>query len=794
MRRARIAIPLITAVVASTFAFWAAPAAQAVMAAQSNIVNAAPQANTPDVNNGKVLAIAQVGTQMYLGGTFTSVSPHATPGTVFSRTSILAFNAASGAIDTGFVPALTGTDTSVNSIMPGPAPGEVYIAGNFAAVNGVTEHVALLNTSNGQIVSTWKPSAFNGFVNKIELADGMLFVGGTFTAVGGVTHEGLVAIDPTTGKLLPYVNLAFEGHHNYGVNCSGAGCANAPTGVKSFDIDPSGQNMVLVGNFTSVGPEGGPLSPRDQVAYVTLGATSASLNAGWATDAYTAACFTGAFDSYIREVQFSTDGSYFVIVGTGGSGTNSDGTNSSCDTAARYETDGTGADVRPTWIDYTGQDSWWSVAITGTAVYVGGHNRWANNSHGYDFAGPGAVPRSGIAALDPQTGLPFSWNPGRLPRGDGARALLATPTGLWVGSDTDYIGPMTILHKKIAFFPLAGGEVVPSNATPTLPGRVYTAGAFPAAGTSNVLYRIDAGGPTIPAIDNGPDWQGDTSDPSPYRNAGSNTAGYAPLTQVDSTVPSSTPLGIFSTERWDPGNDVGDNGNMHWAFPVPAGDVVDVRLYFANRYSGTSQVGQRVFNVSIDGVSFLHNFDIVATAGDQTGTMKDETLTSDGQVTIEFSHVMENPLINGIEIVKESGPTDFSNPVPIYRVHSGGAEINATDGQAADWLEDDGDTVGTGDVVRTGGNVANWGQPWNGTVGPTVPSYVPADIFSTERWAPQTLQLPGRGRYAADGQPVHGQQLQLYAERRQPDLQRCDRREPGAVELRHRGRRRQPGR
>ena len=229
-----------------------------------------------------------------------------------------------------------------------------------------------------------------------------------------------------------------------------------------------------------------------------------------------------------------------------------------------------------------------------------------NNSHGYDFAGPGAVPRPGIAALNPVNGMPFSWNPGRNPRGAGAYAVLATPTGLWVGSDTDYIGNRQYLHRKIAFFPLAGGEVPPADTTPTLPGRVYTAGAFPTPGSTNVLYRINAGGPTIPAIDNGPDWQGDTTDPSPYRNAGSNTASYGPVNKVDGTVPASTPAAIFDTERWDPGNDVGDNGNMHWDFPVPAGDTVDVRLFFANRYTGTSGVGQRVFNVNVDGTPFLH--------------------------------------------------------------------------------------------------------------------------------------------------------------------------------------------
>ena len=36
--------------------------------------------------------------------------------------------------------------------------------------------------------------------------------------------------------------------------------------------------------------------------------------------------------------------------------------------------------------------------------------------------------------------MPLAWNPGRNPRGAGAYALLATPQGLYVGSDTNYIG------------------------------------------------------------------------------------------------------------------------------------------------------------------------------------------------------------------------------------------------------------------------------------------------------------------------------------------------------------------
>ncbi len=95
---------------------------------------------------------------------------------------------------------------------------------------------------------------------------------------------------------------------------------------------------------------------------------------------------------------------------------------------------------------------------------------------------------------------------------------------------------------------------------------------------------------------------------------------------------------------------------MTWDFPVPAGTNTEVRLYFANRYTGTSSVGQRVFNVAIDGSNVLNNYDIVADAGDQTGTMKSFPVTSDGDIDISFTHAVENPLVNGIEIINKDVP------------------------------------------------------------------------------------------------------------------------------------------
>ncbi|HEX3908698.1 MAG TPA: PKD domain-containing protein [Mycobacteriales bacterium] len=753
MARPRTALLAVVGVISAMLTGLVAVAApaSAVQATQPTVVNAVPASFTPDVNNGTVFSIGQVAGVTYIGGSFTSVSPHGSS-TAFTHNYVAAFNASTGALDnTNFLPTVNG---EVDSIIPGPAAGEVYIAGSFTQVDGVAMKVALLNTSNGSLVSTWKPSAMNGAVNKLVLRNNLLFAGGLFTTVGGVSHVGLTSLTPTTGKVTPYVSLSFTGQHNYGTQCNPATstCSNAGTGVKALDIDPSGTHLVAIGNFTCVATScTGSSDPnyRDQVAMISLGTTSATLDTAWATAAYTAQCYSFAYDSYIRDVQFSPDGSYFVIAATGGSGTNSDGTKSSCDSAARYETAGTGSDVRPSWIDYTGNDTFLSLALTGPVVYVGGHQRWVNNSLGLDSPGPGAIPRPGIVALDPINGMPLSWNPGRNPRGAGAYALLATSTGLYVGSDTDYIGNSKYLHKKIAYFPLAGGETLPTNSTPNLPGRVYTAGGFPAPGSTTVLYRLNEGGPTIPAIDNGPDWQGDNSGDSPYRNSGSNVAGYGPVANISSTVPSTTPSAIFSSERWDPGSH-GDGDEMHFGFPVPAGEKVEVRLYLANRCSCTSAVGQRVFDVNIDGQTFLNHFDMVAAAGDQTGMMESDTVTSDGEVDIDFAHETENPAVDGIEIVKDS-PATTTYPASIYRINAGGSEIAATDGSAADWLQDNNNTTlgdpgaGTanGTPFRTGGNTESYADnPWAGTTNASVPASTPTDVFSTGKWGNEQYQFP----------------------------------------------------
>jgi hypothetical protein len=150
-------------------------------------------------------------------------------------------------------------------------------------------------------------------------------------------------------------------------------------------------------------------------------------------------------------VDFGPDGSYFVLASSGGSFNLASQVGTFlCDAASRFETENS-SPSKPTWINYTGGDTLHSIAATGSAVYVQGHQRWMENPQGQNSAGPGAVERSGIAAISPVTGHVLSWNPGK-DREVGGKRFLVTPAGLWVGSDGRRFAGET--HWGIAFLPL----------------------------------------------------------------------------------------------------------------------------------------------------------------------------------------------------------------------------------------------------------------------------------------------------------------------------------------------------
>lgn len=623
------------------------PAAQAYQVPQDKLVGEVAANFTPHVLDGQVNAIAQVGNMIVLGGEFTRVRS-ATSTTELARTNLVAFNATTGAISSTFQPNASG---EVTAVIPAGDGQSVYVGGSFNTIAGQsTPSLARIRVSDGAPVGGFVVPTFSGRVKDLRLVGNRLWIAGTFTHVAGKRQPALATVNATTGAFDPYMSLALEGVHNGG-----------NTTIVKIDVNPQGTRLVGIGNVDT-------LQGVQNHQLFMLDLTGASAQpADWQTNFYTSAC-ASAFTSYMRDLDFSPDGTYFVVTTTGAYG----GANSACDVTARWETAASGTGITPTWTDYTGGDTTYAVAVTGTAVYTGGHARWQNNPYAGDSAGPGAVSRPGIAALDPKNGLPFSWNPTRT-RGVGVFDLLATPTGLWVGSDTDRIGAYQY-KGRIAFLPLSGGWDVPQTPAATLGGSIYSAGSLSAPTDPSYLYRINAGGAAVPSTDAGPAWAADTSATSPLRVGGPNSASYSPSVTRSATLPSTTPLSIFDTERWD------DTAapEMQWNLPVTAGLPIKVRLFFANRYSGTQNPGQRVFDVQLDGATVIDDYDIAADVGHNVGTVKEFTTTSDGTVNIRLTHGVENPLINGIEIVRTDLPPFVSGADQLSRTPYDGTTVGAT--------------------------------------------------------------------------------------------------------------------
>jgi PKD repeat protein len=441
------------------------PAAAAV---QGKVVSADPVDFTPQVQDGAVKSIVQIGDRVYIGGSFTQVKAAGANKPTITRNGLFAVKATTGEIIPDFNPNVGGGEVSV--VLPSEDGKSLYVGGAFKTIGGVGRFVlGKVNATTGALDATFKPQ-FNARIKDLRLAGGRLYVGGNFSTVSGVARPALATVNPTTGARDDFLDLQFTGTQNGG-----------STLAYKMDVSPDGSKLVVVGNFTHVAGQ-----RRQQAVMVDLTGSTAQL-ANW----------------HMRDVDFSPNGEFFVITTTGAAG----GIAKLCDTQVRWESDATGTNLEPTWVNQTGGDTTYAVEITETAVYVGGHFRWSSNPFGVDTAGQGAVSREGLAALDPDNGMPFSWNPGRT-RGVGVFDLLATDQGLWMGSDTDIAGGET--HMKMAMFPLAGGTEVPKKNLGKLPGNVYYGGGI-GLGSQNYLRHRSFDGTTAQAPVNdatgGIDWR-----------------------------------------------------------------------------------------------------------------------------------------------------------------------------------------------------------------------------------------------------------------------------------------------
>jgi len=101
---------------------------------------------------------------------------------------------------------------------------------------------------------------------------------------------------------------------------------------------------------------------------------------------------------------------------------------------------------------------------------------------------------------------------------------------------------------------------------------------------------------------------------------------------------------VYHTERYS---------MESFSHPLPNGKYV-VKLHFAETFEGITDKGQRVFSFDVEGQEFK-DFDVFVKAG---GVQKAYVETvkaniTDGKLDIKFTPNIENPEINGIEIIPE---------------------------------------------------------------------------------------------------------------------------------------------
>ena len=171
------------------------------------------------------------------------------------------------------------------------------------------------------------------------------------------------------------MNVQLAGHHNYnGVVRREVRGRRRPAST----ISPDGTKLVVIGNFKTANG----LARTTRACMVDLTGASAPRSCRGSPPQLTGACNT----QRVRRAgsatsAFSPDGSYFVIVGTGGPvrGHHCATASSRWETARREQPE-RAADL--------GRLHRWRHLPVGrrhpAAVYVGGHFRWLNNSSGHD--------------------------------------------------------------------------------------------------------------------------------------------------------------------------------------------------------------------------------------------------------------------------------------------------------------------------------------------------------------------------------------------------------------------------
>jgi hypothetical protein len=185
--------------------------------------------------DGRVSAIVRAGDRVYLGGSFTQLTSK--DGTTVARNFLAAIDANTGEIVTDWNPNANG---SVRAMVLSEDGSRLYIGGTFTNVGGhARNRLAAIDLATGTIDGRWNAGA-NGTVRALAVSANRIYLGGDFTKVKGQTRTHLAKLDGTTGALDPTWNPSADRIHRiYG-------------SVRALAFSEDGSRLYAGGYFGSI--------------------------------------------------------------------------------------------------------------------------------------------------------------------------------------------------------------------------------------------------------------------------------------------------------------------------------------------------------------------------------------------------------------------------------------------------------------------------------------------------------------------------------------------------------------
>jgi hypothetical protein len=208
--------------------------------------------------NGRVSAIVRAGDHLYLGGSFTQLTDKG--GTTVARNNLAAIDANTGEIVSDWNPNPNG---SVRAMALSEDGTRLYIGGTFTNVGGLARNrLAAVDSVTGTVDGRWNAGT-NGTVRALAVSANRVYLGGEFTRVKGQTRTHLAQVDGTTGALDPnWSPSADQTHDVYG-------------SVRALAFSEDGSRLYAGGYFRSIsGQQTGNLVALDP----TTGAVDSSFS------------------------------------------------------------------------------------------------------------------------------------------------------------------------------------------------------------------------------------------------------------------------------------------------------------------------------------------------------------------------------------------------------------------------------------------------------------------------------------------------------------------------------------